>query len=160
MGVEESRACQKIWGALYSAMGSIQKIWVSLYKAPAVRASLLGFAAASVGCAGPASPGTDVAVAYAMPQRSLPGCLAAHPALQLDASRCVPTGPALEYMATGCQNGSYLEAAGADGWRQVFVLGDHIGAIGPVVDGAADIELADGTAGTCDFVDGALVLWP
>ncbi len=112
----------------------------------------------SVGCADPTRRGTDLAVAYVMPQRSLPGCLAAYPALQLDASKCQLTGPALEYMATGCQNDSYLQAADADGWRQAFVLGIYVGAIGPVVDGQADIELIDGARGQCDFVEGTLTI--
>ncbi len=120
-----------------------------------MRQSFLVWVAILVGCAdAPEAPES----VYAMSQRSLPGCLAAYPPVELDASRCYRSGPAGEYLAVGCDNGSYFAAADADGWREVYSQGRFVAAVAPVVDGQAAIDFIDGASGTCDFISGELTI--
>ncbi len=139
-------------------MTKVKKVGKNVYYSGAVSA-LLGAALAlgSVGCAAPDGDGTIIV--YAMQQRSLPGCLAAYPPVKLDASKCQLAGPTLEYMAVGCDNGSY-PALTETGWREAFSQETFVAAIGPVVDGQASIEFIDGASGTCDFQLGELSIVP
>jgi hypothetical protein len=132
-----------------------KKTRVSLYKGSGVAATLLAaLALGSVGCADPARDGTTIA--YAMSQRSLPGCLAAYPPANLDASRCQLAGPVLEYLAVGCDNGSYLLAV--EGGREAYSQDRFIAFVSDVVDGQASIDFIDGASGTCDFRTGELTI--